>query len=75
MSNDIDRLAERAQWVGDVKLQLQKLNELLAEVPEGIDVKVTTAKVNGKVGGVTEYSGANQVWNISVSATKTETLI
>jgi hypothetical protein len=74
MSTDIS-LAARTQWVGEVKDELRKLNDLLASVPEGIDVKVTTAKVNAQVGGVTEYSGANQVWKVSVSATKTETLI
>ena len=74
MSTDIS-LAARTQWVGAVKDELRKLNDLLASVPEGIDVKVTTAKVNAQVGGVTEYSGANQVWKVSVSATKTETLI
>jgi hypothetical protein len=36
-------------------------------------VKVTTARVNAQVGGITEYSGANQVWKVSVGA-KTDTL-
>jgi hypothetical protein len=74
MSTDIS-LAAQTQWVGEVKDELRKLNDLLASVPEGIDVKVTTTKVNGQVGGITEYSGANQVWKVSASATKTETLI
>ena len=74
MSTDISPAA-RTQWVGEVKDELRKLNDLLASVPEGIDVKVTTAKVNAQIGGITEYSGANQVWKVSVGATKTETLI
>lgn len=68
-------LAARTQWVGEVKDELRKLNDLLASIPDGIDVRVTTAKVNVQVGGITAYIAANQVWKVSVGTTKTETPI
>lgn len=72
MGTDIS-LAAQTQWVGEVKDELRKLNDLPASIPDGIDVKVTTARVNEQVGGITEYSGANQVWKVSGGA-KTDTL-
>ncbi|MGF6766008.1 hypothetical protein P3T24_006349 [Paraburkholderia sp. GAS33] len=72
MGTDIS-LAAQTQWVGEVKDELRKLNDLPASIPDGIDVKVTTARVNAQVGGITECSGANQVWKVSVGA-KTDAL-
>lgn len=71
MSHDTQHTAAQAQWVGDMKSQLQKLNVLLAGVPEGIDVRVSAEKtlVQGSVAEVKE------VWKIVLNATKTETLI
>ncbi|RQR94554.1 hypothetical protein DIE04_19060 [Burkholderia sp. Bp8994] len=71
----IDQQTEQAQWVSDVRMQLDKLNKLLASAPEGVDVEVTTGKYIAQVGVIAGFDDADEVWQISVRATKTETLI
>jgi hypothetical protein len=75
MSNNTNQSAAHAQWVGDVKDQLQKLNQLLAGAPNGVDVKVTVGKAPAPSGDVVDFGEGPDVWTVSVSATKTETLI
>lgn len=71
MSHESHHLAVQAQWIDDMKAQLQKLNVLLAQVPADIDVKVAAEKTLV----LTSTQEAKEVWKIVLNATKTETLI
>lgn len=75
MSIDIDKQALEARWVGDVKVLLDNLNELLGKVPEGIDVKVSASEVIAQLGAIGNIADAESVWKIDIRATKTKTLI
>lgn len=71
---DIEKQAAEANWVGDVKVLLDNLNDLLRKVPDGVDVKVDAGQTVIEVGAVDIFS-AKKVWQIDLSATKTKTLI
>lgn len=75
MSQDIEQQAQQARWVGDVKVLLDNLNDLLRAPPRGIDVKVTAREFNTKVGLVAGPDDTNMVWKIEISASRTEQLI
>jgi hypothetical protein len=74
MTDSVDEQAALARWVGDVKVLLDNLNELLERVPEGLDVKVAAGETyrNKTQGGVTNFAEAASVWQITISATKTQ---
>ncbi|MBY4768934.1 hypothetical protein [Burkholderia ambifaria] len=76
MANDVEKQAQLAAWVQDVNVTLDKLNDLLAEAPVGIDVNVTVGKslrtFDGTLSGMDD---SDYFSKIIVSATKTEKLI
>ncbi len=76
MSIDVDKQAQLASWVHDVKFSVKALNEILAKSPEGIDVKVSTGEtILVKEGEIVGFHDGKTVWQVNVTATKTETLI
>ncbi|CAB3720021.1 hypothetical protein LMG22037_04683 [Paraburkholderia phenoliruptrix] len=74
MSIDVEKQAAEANWVRDVKMLVEKLNESLGKVPEGVDVSVDASKGIHLVGAI-DLSTAKESWRIELKATKTQTLI
>ncbi|HEM7879098.1 TPA: hypothetical protein U2L31_005524 [Burkholderia contaminans] len=75
MSIDVEKQAELASWISDVKVLMNNLNDYLARTPDGIDVKVSASEVVLPVGGIVNYAEVGSTWQINISATRTEKLI
>ncbi|MGR3909998.1 hypothetical protein Q3A80_23435 [Burkholderia sp. SR8] len=76
MTNDVEKQGQLTAWVQDVNVTLDKLNDLLAKAPAGIDVNVTVGKslrtFDGTLSGMDD---SDYFSKIIVSATRTEKLI
>ncbi|MBU9373423.1 hypothetical protein KTE28_03630 [Burkholderia multivorans] len=75
MSIDVEKQAQLASWIADVKILMNNLNEYLAKPPEGIDIKVVADQSVAEISSGTNFVEVGSVWQVSINATRTETLI
>ncbi|WP_175692943.1 hypothetical protein [Burkholderia ambifaria] len=75
MSIDVDKQAHLASWIADVKILMNNLNEYLAKPPEGIDIRVVADQSIGEIASGRSFVEVGSVWQVSISATRTEKLI